>query len=282
MGNEHSSRYSPHVISAGVDYFTATAQHPDAVTMLSAKLFPLLHAEQQRGNDPERWAMSGYEGISCGQAQLGSRADGAIARLSGGLADENWYALSEVAENVTRIDAQVTVFHGPQLVNALQRHYREALRCHQRNGARHQVTRWEGTDGGFTIYFGSRASERFGRVYNKEAESKESAFTGCVRYELEAKGKTARLLSARLGDGRNVPQGAASYVRRFLEDRGLSLSFLEVPATPISVHRPRTDASCSLQWLNDSVRPCVDRLRARGRLVDVLDALGLANLKPTQ
>jgi DNA relaxase NicK len=277
--NQPSIGVSPEVISAGVDYFSVTAQHPDAQTNLSSKVYPLIHSEQRRGNEPKRWTMSGFEGLSCGQVQLGQRHDGIIARLSGELASQEWFELYQTCERVTRVDVQATVRFGNQLANQLRRHYREAMRHHARWPSQSAVTKWESTDGGYTIYFGARVSERFGRVYNKEAESKEKQFAGCVRYEVELKGKSAQQAAQTLTTGAMVASLAGGMSREFLEARGLSLGFLDFAATRkgFRVQRTRSDASCTLAWLGKSVRPCVQALIEGGKLVEVLGALGLSD-----
>jgi hypothetical protein len=60
----------------------------------------------------------------------------------------------------------------------------------------------ESNDGGFTIYIGSRQSEKFVRIYDKAAESKLSGKLW-YRFEVETKGMVARAVAVSLRQSNN-------------------------------------------------------------------------------
>jgi hypothetical protein len=71
---------------------------------------------------------------------------------------------------------------------------KKALEKTGNQGTARSYSTVEGHDGGFTLYVGSRQSERFVRIYDKAVQSGE-ANMDWWRYELETKGDVARALA---------------------------------------------------------------------------------------
>jgi len=69
-----------------------------------------------------------------------------------------------------------------------------------------RTTYIRGTPDGTTAYIGSRASERFYRVYDKHAESKGTYPLGAWRFECEYKGSRARAVASRLKGDSGSPE----------------------------------------------------------------------------
>jgi DNA relaxase NicK len=135
---------------------------------------------------------------------------------------------------------------------------------------------WIGSEGGITAYLGDRTSSYFGRVYDKDLESGDVAYTGCWRYEVECKSAVAAEVARMAYATRDLVGFAAGYVWGWWEERGVKpvytveTAYREATATRHS----QADAN-TLGWLRQAVRPSVERLIGRGRILETYDALGL-------
>lgn len=77
-------------------------------------------------------------------------------------------------------------------------HFEKLAAEGQFEGTAHKAASVRSSDGGCTVYIGSRQSERFLRVYDKGIESKQGG--DWIRAELELKGDTAHLVAQALLD----------------------------------------------------------------------------------
>lgn len=266
---------NPVLLSSGCDWITVSTVCPESSKRLVLRLVKLLGSELVLGNEKRPWANYGYEGFKCGQVEGGTRADGALVRLSGEVAHENWRKVLSVADNCSRFDVQATI-RWPKLAHRMiATHYREALKMTKRKRHPFTATILKATDQSSTIYLGKRISERFGRIYNKGLESGSPEFYNAVRYELELKKDEARSAALHCGSSSDPEAAMMCELSRFLTDRlGCSPPLLEGLSTRVVLRR-RSDAEKSLSWLGKDVRPTVQRLIKRGRINDVVTALGL-------
>jgi hypothetical protein len=156
-------------------------------------------------------------------------------------------------------------------------------KCHCK---KRRFTFIENTAGGQTLYVGSRASDQFGRLYDKGCESEENlcAPPGIIwRYEVEFKSYRAKKLAIQLAETARREETDVS------EDIGTFVSqwFIGRNITPIwvgasddmdwtcEIEAQITDDDASLRWLSIQVRPTVERLLDRKRADEVFDALGI-------
>jgi hypothetical protein len=218
---------SPVVVDLGVDWLTAT--YSDEVKGKRAASYAMRLVDQQReeGNVVNRWTMSGYQGWSCGHIQTGERQDGLIVRLGGCLAHQEWRRFYVLCQNVSRIDAQVTVRVTGEPSRALSDAYKVGRRKVRRGGSTPALSYFHSSDGSATLYLGKRSSEMFGRVYNKELESGMDHYKGCLRAEVEAKGNRALQLSSLLHSASRPELTTADIVAGYFRSRGLPLRYLE-------------------------------------------------------
>ncbi len=104
------------------------------------------------------------------------------------------------------------------------------------------------TDGGMTIYMGSRQSEKFVRIYDKGVETGQGGLW--TRCEVELKGDTARRVAKTIFDGRNgdvsqVAQSVIQTVCKFKTD-GWLLAF---NGLPIDIEQPQPKEPDTEKWL---------------------------------
>lgn len=268
-------------VDCGVDYYTATATDHPTSKLLLLKAEGLIFKEEQKGYFTHAWRMKGYSGWQVGRLQYGWREDGAIVRLSGSLAADEWWTLYQVTPRCSRIDLQVTLKLPISPSVAIFEMRSEALRFFEGSNAGPKITIWSDNRDGASLYLGCRQSDLYFRAYNKAAETKDDAFAGCVRLELEVKGGLCKSVIAGLLSSDTIQAGILGYICQYCENRGISTnltagvrrSFYERPAIA-------TDELKSLAWFRQAVSPTVALLVERGRLIEVLDALGLSKMVP--
>src|SRR3972149_6894842 len=117
----------------------------------------------------KNWKWRGYEGCAIGGIRWATRADSDILILSGQDAQALWPIYAHLATNCSRVDLAVTArTHKcyPRLLHA----YKAWLNVNG-SGLARRCTTIERVDGiGMTLNVGKRASDQFGRVYDKGAE----------------------------------------------------------------------------------------------------------------
>jgi DNA relaxase NicK len=262
------------VTGAGLDWLTVTARDILRCRELSDVAHVAAHSELELGHEEKAYEALGYRGWRCGQVAFGTRSDGAILRLSGGLTNEHWRAALHVAENVTRVDVAVDVLHEPASVRLGREAYRAAARKSGRNGRPPLCTIVASTDGGQTTYVGSRSSECYGRLYDKGREQKTLGPGEWWRYEVEFKGDAATWVSSTLqGD-----KGAATclgIVRHWFSSRGVDPPPGQREIAFVKGLAPLPDDDRRLKWLREQVRPTVRLLLAKGMQAELQKSLGL-------
>lgn len=125
------------------------------------------------------------------------------------------------------------------------------------------------------MYLGKRSSERFGRIYDKYAQTKNSSFQNCVRYEVEFKSDLALLCARGIAAAKHEAPAVAERLLGFFVNRGVSLAFLHASPLQIVSSADASGAERSLQWLRTQCRPTVQRLIDQGFGDEVKCALGL-------
>jgi Replication initiation factor len=264
------------LVSAGIDWLTATAPPKDAGALLlkSARLIGL---ERQRTGFRVKAAQAGgYRGWRCEGLFAGWRADSVMVVLSGSVAhDHGWY-VAGVAPRVTRLDTEVTISGWPEGRDLAQVGKRQARAYRPKMGRPPKWRCLQTGDSGATLYLGSRTSTVYARLYDKSAEEGGKHLAGKWRYEVEYKAKTAEAALTALDGCPDRMVGLIGSVHSFFQSRGVVPVF-KVPSGPVvtTPAREESDAERSLRWLREHVRRTVDRLVVQGRTEDVLAALGL-------
>jgi len=270
------------VIESQADWLTLT--HPDWEPISNFNLWShaVLRAEESGGNKRTPWGMKGYQGWHCGRASWGVRDQGAILCLSGDAAHQRLHTALDLATNVTRLDLAVTVRLDPPDTDLEARHWREYYEWHAERHSTMKGTIVRGVDASHTMYVGSRQSELFLRIYNKDAESRnkrtrepDPRYIGCHRYELEVKGDRARKLAHQVSLS-PTPNGLVrGLVADYLVTHGIEDSLVaESREAILPGFRRRSDVDTKLDWLAHQVRSTCDWLKDHGHQAKVLHALG--------
>ena len=263
------------IVDLGVDWVTATATTKASTNALWNSGMRWMIDEHKQGNDKRLWNFKGYDGFKSGAVAVGARPDSVIVRISGGLARQHFEEAFRVCTNISRLDQQVTVRSKRQAGKVISSCYRRAL-CKSRQSNRGpSVSILKHSNGSATLYLGQRISEKFGRVYDKGAESQLPVMQGAVRFEYEAKGSVALLEAKALAKSGNAPHHILERVSKFALDRIGRLEWMSAKTQTIVLHRAATDKERSLEWMRVGVRPTALRLAELGWAQEVLDCLGV-------
>lgn len=277
------------VIDVEIDYITATSHARSHSSNFAAFASWMVAEEVSRGCKDSSWRATGYHGRHAGGTAFGVGAQGSIVRASSHCAREHWRQLLTLADNVTRLDVQVTVRPVAGPTATLSRHHKELLKAPRSRGKEVKFHAWYGPTGIESIEIGRRVSDRFGRVYDKGLQSGLPEWLGCLRYEVELHRHLA-LRTALLLDSQELDQAAMVHqVHSFMSVRGLRVGFrnpvsregavndtLELRKCRImpSVYDKPPEVVRALRWLANSVRPSVERLINSGYGEEVSRALG--------
>lgn len=266
---------NPEILEIGIDWITATATHKTSARKLYLEGTRLLEDEARSGNDRHHWSMQGYQGFKCGSVQVGTRHDGGIVRLSGGYANDHWTTVFKKADNVSRLDVQVTIKPDNGASRFIQQTYKRACRYSSSLTRGPEVKSFRSLRSGNTVYLGSRKSEVFGRCYDKWRESKLDHYAECVRLEVEMKERLALRAAAGLYDSRRPATDMLGIVYYFFQKRaGATWTAVNMP-TFIKGRRSATDRERQLEWVRTACAPTIKRLIADGYRDEVLECLGL-------
>lgn len=268
---------APRIIEANVDYFTTSSVDSRTTTLLMLKAENIAYQEEQNGNFIRPWKMYGYHGWRCGAVEYGWRPDGAIVRVSSGLASETWYDLWQLTNRCSRIDVQGTICSGLVVNDEIEAMRVEVEKHYDGREDGPTRTMWTTSDGGCTLYIGKRQSLCYFRAYNKAVESGLDYYHGALRLELELKKGATSFAIAHLQNAESVPAGCLELIAGYLADRGIPNSLASYgPRSYYERRLTTSDAIRACEWLRSSIKPTVEELCSKGLLLDVLNALGLA------
>lgn len=269
----------PHVphalLSSGVDWITATAQNG----FTRADMMEYARHERDRlieaGETIKTGYRLGYYGWQVEGFFHGQREGSSIIVASGALADRVWRPVSNVSDNVARLDLQVTVATptdqphlGVQAAEALRGGIPRKVRVKN-------ATLITSQPQGETLCLGKRTSDQYGRLYDKASEAQMGAPRSIWRYEVELKRRSANAATTDLRGSQTPHAVASSLVWNWFDARGVTPVF-----TPDQFFCPQKPDQTPpnrnvLTWFEESLSITVARAVRRYGLERVLEALGL-------
>jgi len=275
---------------ADVDWLTVTTTDDEMSHRMYNEAVRTATYYKDLGFVQKPWSFKGYTGWMVGSLRFGVRQDGAISMLSGDVARMNFDVFLRHCTNVTRIDLAVTLTLADPFPDL-------AFKSYQAIGGpmfgecacKRKLTYLTNSNGGQTLYVGSRASDQYGRIYDKGAELREvddlDIDLGVMwRYEVEFKKYRAKRLAGQILDNVSTTDDVhnlmGATVDKWFLSRGLPTiirSYEEQPfLTDVSVGI--SDVETTLRWMSTQVSPSVQRLIAQGEKSRVLTALGISNI----
>lgn len=244
-----------------VDWMTLVTKDPDRATEWREAFRAVATMEQKRGHEWKQARFFGYEGEQCGHVMWGKRHDGALVRLTSSLAHDEAMLFSPDAAHCTRIDLQVTAELTSEHPLFLEKTYASAKTAPATEGRHPKYTLIADTEGGSTLYVGSRSSMRFGRVYDKGIEQASEKKGKLYRWELEIKDVLADQAVAMLVGSADVQRSILAVVGDFFTARGVPVLWT-VPRSDEKFSIPRLvqEDAGTLKWFNGPVATAVARL----------------------
>jgi len=274
------------LIDAGIDFLTLTAKTSSSRCPLLFTAAGLCDLEYQCGNEWKQWRGLGYEGQQCGSVSYGFGKEGAIVRVSSELAHQYFDDLIADSSNCSRIDVQMTYNVSLGCAKHIAKQYTRA-KAYNAGLKRPRKLKYLGTPSGLeTINFGSRQSSRYGRIYDKFAESGLDHYQNCVRYEVELKEGHARAVAAKLVHSSDKFATVSNEVSHFFSTRGTAPPAVAMTAGGRRIG-PVGERTCNnrevltktalrarkLKYINECVQPFVLRCARTLTWSEILRAL---------
>lgn|SRR6266571_1426776 len=261
--------------NAAVDWMTCTATTAESRQTLWNLGESRLHAGECEGEKATRWHANGYSGWNAAGVALGERSNSVVLRLSGLEAAQQWGEAAAACENVSRLDLAVDTEFDPPMAELAGQIYRDAGHVASRNGRPPGRVLTINSDGGQTVYIGSRSSENFGRVYDKGREQDTRESGEWWRWETELKGDRAGSALCAMRSAASSVSWLHGFVAGWWSERSLH----QYPSVAkVAIHngnRESTSVERQLQWIARGVRPTILELIERVGRERVLFALGL-------
>lgn len=261
--------------SAGVDWITATAQKGrtrwEMEKFARTQRLKLMDA----GATIKTGYRLGYYGWQSEGFFHGQREGGSIIVASGATAHSIYRPVVMVADNISRLDLQVTVATPVERPNLAAQAYHCLKSGSPAEVRLKNVTYIETHPQGATTNFGKRSSDHYGRLYDKAVESGSGLPRTRWRYEVEFKRNSANRVAAALSGGLSAQTVATSLVHQWFTARGVAPIWL--PHEPSCPHEP-SPASAKrdvLLWFEQSLSITVSKAVRRHGLEQVLKSLGL-------
>jgi len=249
------------LLDASIDWSTCTYSEGLRSRFAASKAAALLKARGEQGFDISDSNRLGFVGQRTEGLFYGWRADLLMVICSGEVAAAHSSFFLGLAGNVSRLDLAVTLRD-----DDVDRDWTEiALKQCSLDGRidsgilkTHRIT---GTPDGCTLYIGQRSSDRFIRIYDKSAESKNLYPERSWRWEIEYKRPRAGIVAARLLASGGGPMSVIDIVRSGLLDLRIRLPYGNSGSTWLP-HVPRRDSSddTRLKYTTRVVRPFLQKL----------------------
>jgi len=249
------------ILDAGIDWFTVTVDDGLRSQFVSAKAERLLLAAEERGEKREWVNRLGFSGDRTEHFFVGKRDTKTLVIGTGLEAKEQGAFFLGLATNVTRLDLAVTLRDDDVDRDWTKIAYNQASMDGRVDSGLLKTHRIEGTPDGRTLYIGSRASDRYIRIYDKTAESKGIWPERSWRWEVEYKRPRAGMVAARLLRQGSSPNAVVDIVSSALADLRVKLPCDHIPSGWLA-KRPRlmTDDETRLVYTTRVIGPFIKRL----------------------
>lgn len=269
------------IVEAGIDYLAMTLSataHGYESWAASARDAIALMAEH--GNVPRVGSSRGYDGVWCGGGFVGEKEDEGHLFIPGAWAGRLWGQTYHNRAHYSRLDLQVTVRYSVFDPTLSRKALRDATAINDERPLkqRRKLKIIEDSEGGSTLYIGSRKSEHFCRLYNKMAASDDPTYENCWRFEVELHNDSATQAATYLYEGsRSQPRAVSSTVWHYFVERGVLTPWPRESEENAVLPRtaPRSDIERKIAWLSEQVSPTVRLLMERVPANMVLEALGI-------
>lgn len=263
------------VVSAGIDWLTCTAKNGGPSLALERVSDFHLDSLSESAEKPVRQSWLGFDGYKCEGLFFGRREHDVMLCLSGSLSHDLGRDAIAVASNVSRLDLQVTLFTMGEEVQLARDTWAHLKQVPKGNGRPRSFSMVIGHPVGQTLYLNSRASDNFGRLYDKGVESKISPAGMLWRYEVEFKREVARRESAGVALAEQLDTYCGDRVRSWYSERQVEPPFPTMGSLSYKCGRLQDSSHDVLTWFRNSLTRTVEKAIEKHGLNAVLESLGL-------
>lgn len=264
-------------IVGSVDWISGTVRREDRRDDLAELAHKYLNEQLALGHEAIVWKSYRYEGWRINGASWGRRTDDDIITFSGSVAHGNWKGLSELLETCSRLDLAVTCWQRNHDIKLAAKEYNAIQELAQVEAINRKYTFMTNLLGGDTLYVGSRNSQYFGRLYDKGLQSQDLHYANAWRWEVEFHKPAALSILQVMAKQEVLEDFILTQVKTWFEDRYVKCPFApNDPQSTVEIpRRKKTADEQSLEWLDTGVKKTVMKLAKKGKIKDVLKALGL-------
>jgi hypothetical protein len=258
-------QYTTELVGVGCDWITATAKDEPNRSSLLRLGVNLMMEDAAKGNKVGPYKMARFVGGHSKYVGVGEWEGRVLVAVAGRAALDTWPMVAELAQNVSRIDLQVSVRQHPYDRQLAIRTWMESTAARDIEGKPAQFDLYARKGEGSTLYIGDGSSRYLARLYERYPKTREAHDLGVWRYEVEAKRERAAQAAEMLRVAVDPAETCYAYVHQHFAKRGVLPIFppgisLDIPPLP----REQTDDDKSLRWLGKSVRPVLQRLDRHG------------------
>lgn len=277
--------YSTHpqqILESQIDWLTATVRAGERATIIAGRVDAWQKTMAAEGFQSSGFQSRFYSGLSCGGVTFGRRDADCMLTLSSSAA-RRWAAIAITwADNISRLDVQVTLRDSDLSHNWARYVDRLAGELAEVKAGALTTRLYSKRPSGITAYIGDGASDRLLRVYDKHSESEGDYPMGSWRWEIQYRKARAFNVARKLLSGAALPQEClAAVCAAFASYR------IDVPTICLPIGwkdagiKHTSDDERRIAWLRKSVSPMIERLRDAHSTDVLLSALGLGDVIDT-
>jgi len=270
--------------SEAIDALTITSKNVAGRAMI-AGVYRIFSEESENLAFAKIWQALGYKGYQCDSVRYGKRLDGSALFSTGSDSMKITHILINdfdyTSLHTSRIDVCIDVCLAKPLRGWL-RGLRENKDFNTLHTKEKRETKIIESQTGDTLYIGSRASGRYGRIYDKSLAY--GVGLGYVyRFEIETKKLVAPALFKRLfPENEDTTYSWDRFphrVRKIIQSQmlawGVNIRLSEGTSEVIKAETRISTVESQLQWLSRTVAPMVTRLSKAGYKQEAFEAMGL-------
>lgn len=263
----------------GVDWLTMTTTSQRRGDVY----FAIFKSYSDRHREP--WFFRGYEGVQSANGEVSYGVNKKDARTiliaRGAVADDIFITRPPRPSMLSRIDIQTTVVYEYPQYDLLKHIYEFA------GGVVSKKTHIVNSDGGETVYVGSRHSQLYVRVYDAGVKHELGKEATIFRYEIEVKKPMAQTLADVLWQQPTVKKmrlSMADWQYQVLEKRAIEPPWEQgvVQARWDSLVQRKTHEDTTFAWLAGQVSAAVQNCLDKGYTRDELCAVLFPPVSPDQ
>ena len=269
------------LIDAGIDYVRLTSQEDHCKSRMFEYFRKIALVDEAAGGKIEKGGIFGFYGQKSRHALFGDRKDWSLVQASGRFAKDA-LVLARPGIQASRIDVQVTMrVEDGSVSEAVREAYNNACDVPCGKHRPRDVKMTESRRKAQTVYIGSRFSDIYVRIYDKEAESGQEEYKNCIRFEVEIKGRASKQLWQHMTESSDGVGFLVHLLVDVLKKRGIEIdvgAFEKLPVFKPSLQQ--TKAEATMAWFNRVVAPSVAKMCAEQGWINPFRALFDRALSP--